>query len=405
MPATYTSQLGLYNEALVLLGQRKLDDLSENRESRRRLDDAFRLDSSLNAYPYKAGAIMYCLEMVKPNFASEIAVLNSPTASTTIFSYKHTLPTDCVCVVKPYSDNKLDQPVSKSVIQNRLLYTDFSTIYLRYITENREFNEWDESFGMFVAAYLAKECAPRLAPDKVAEIDKVYGERLNACLQLEEMKVSSSQPTSVSSTLTNAWRKIYNDALLIMGLPELGGNNDDSNRRVKLARALETGIVENTLEDTSWQFAQKTVKLIYDSDIEPEFGHQYAHAKPNDLHRIDGLYADEMCRHAIKDYADEGGYYYCAYQTVYLVYISTDYLSNPDTWPSYFKRYVAAEMARSAAPSLRSEGADYENAVLVHQERSVEAKATDATSSPPRTIASGSWVNARFRGVNSRRRP
>ena len=61
----------LYNNALLLIGQRRLLNITEDREPRYLLDDA-----------YDLGAIEYCLEVVKPVFSRKTATLNSTTPST-----------------------------------------------------------------------------------------------------------------------------------------------------------------------------------------------------------------------------------------------------------------------------------------------------------------------------------
>lgn len=387
------TQLGLYNDALLILGQRQLTSLSEDREPRYRLDSA-----------YTSDAIRYCLELVKPNFATRTSVLNAPAAAST-FAYNHTLPSNYVTVVRPFSNSKLDQPITRYVIEGRGLLTDFATVYLRYVADDYAITDWDPSFFRVVSAYLAKECATRLSPDEYEKVASSFTNRVKEATDLERSKVSPYAPTSASSTLTNSWRAIYNDALLIMGLDEIAGNNDDSNRRVKLARALDAGIVADLLEDTGWQFGTTTVELTYDSSVEPSFGYTRAFAKPTNLHRIDGLYVDEYATTPLKYYTDESGYFYCDYDVIYLTYVSSDYLTTPDSWPTYFKRLVAARMAKDTAPSLKNEGADPNRADLIYKERQSSAKSTDAMASPPRLITEGSWVKSRYRGNNRRGRP
>jgi hypothetical protein len=387
------NQLGLYNDALLILGQRQLASLSEDREPRHRLDSAYGVD-----------AIRYCLELVKPNFATRTSILNSPAAATT-FAYSHTFPSNYVTVVKPYTTAALDQPVTRYIIEGKTLKTDFATVYLRYVADDYAITDWDPSFFRVVAAYLAKECATRLSPEEYEKVAGIFTTRVKEALDLESLKAPRDLSKSPASTLTNAWRAIYNDALLIMGLDEIAGNNDDSNRRVKLSRALDAGIVADLMEDMGWQFGQKSAELTYNSAIEPSFGYTRAIAKPLDMHRIDGIYLDEYMHTPLAHYADENGYFYCDYDVVYLSYVSTDFLATPSSWPTYFKRLVAARMAKDAAPSLRNEGADPDRADAEYIDRRKNARSTDAMVSPPRLIQEGSWVKSRHRGDNRRGRP
>lgn len=377
-------QLALYNEALLLCGQRKLSSLTEDREPRHRLDQL-----------YNADTINYLLELAKPHFASTTGTLNSPSAATS-YSYSHALPTDYVVLIEPYSNARLDQPISQYVIEGDNLLTDHAVVYLRYIQDDVSIANWDYSFFKFAAAFFAREVAARLAPAEREKAAAIYAERLKEIQALEEQKRSSRPISAPDGTLDAEWVKIYNDALFIMGLPEIAGENDDSNRRVKLTRALNAGIVEEMLEETGWQFALQSTKVEYDASVEPAWGYQRAFAKPNDLHTIDGLFTDEYMTTPLKSYQDENDYFFCDYDEFYLSYLSTTWLTTPASWPMYFRRLVAARMAKDAAMTLRDEGADMTAAQMEYEDRKSSALSKNAMQSPPRKIANGSWVRSRF---------
>jgi len=74
------NQLELYNNALLLIGQRKLSSTTEAIESRYALDNS-----------YDSEAVRYCLELARPAFATTTSTLSSGTAGTS-FAYTHTLP-------------------------------------------------------------------------------------------------------------------------------------------------------------------------------------------------------------------------------------------------------------------------------------------------------------------------
>lgn len=384
-------QLGLYNDALLILGQRALSSLTEDREPRHLLDGAYTRD-----------AVRYCLELVQPNFASKTAILSTPTSGVT-FDNVHPLPADYVTVIEPFSDNKLDQAISRYVIEGKTLLSDYDTVYLRYISDGYLITDWAPSFFRVVGAYLARELCIRLSPDEQEVIQATFDKRVKEAQALEARKTPANRSSASTLTLTNVWRAIYNDALLIMGLEEITSNTDDSNRRVKLDTALNAGLVADLLEDTSWQFGQTTVEIQFNPSVEPPFGHQRAFDKPDDLHRLDGMYRDEYLNRPLKQYVDEGGRWFCEYDEIWVTYISTDFLVNPSGWPTYFKRLVAGRMAMDAAPSLRTEGADVDNAVLVHDKRESNATSNDAMQSPPHMLSTGSWVNSRYQGVGANR--
>lgn len=377
-------QLDLYNDALLLLGQRQLADLTEDREPRHRLDGAYNRD-----------AIGYCLELVQPQFASLTAKLDSPAAAAT-FDYSHTFPADYVSLVGVFSDARLDQEVNRYIIEAGSLLADYDTVYLRYITSDIDIGSWSPSFFKVVSAYLARETATRLSPDDYEKLDLKFKERVSSAQQIEAAKVPDPRSSAPRGTLTESWRKIYNDALQILGAPEITNNDDDSNRRVQLDRTLDSGLIDDLLEDTSWQFGYQSVQIHYDPSKEPDWGHKYALPKPADLHRLDGLYTDEFLQVALTRYDDHNGLWFCGYQVIYCQYISKEYLANPAGWPNYFRRLVAARMAKDAAPTINP--AREERAIADYEERKSSAMSVDAMQSPPRLLADGDWTKSRFRG-------
>jgi hypothetical protein len=307
-------------------------------------------------------------------------------------------------MVGAFSDAKLDQRITRYVIEGRELLADYSTIYLRYTSDGYTLAEWDASFARVMEVYLALETATRLSNDEYDKLKAKFDERVSVARDLEASKAPQLRPSSASSTLTNAWRAVYNDALQILGLEEINTNTDDSNRRVKLGVALSSGLVGDLLEDTGWQFGIESTRIQFDPSAEPEWGYQRAHAKPLGIHRLDGIWTDEHMSVPLKPYADESGYWFCDYDEIYVSYVSRDYLVNPDNWPRYFTRLVAGRMAKDAGPSLASEGAMVDHAMVIYNERKSSAMSNDAMASPPRVLSEGNWLKSRQRG-NYRRRP
>lgn len=383
-------QLALYNNALLIIGQRRLKNITEDREPRHLLDDA-----------YDLGAIEYCLEVVKPVFARKTKVISSTTTSSEHdLDNVYTLPSDYQSVVGVYSDSKLDQEVSRYIIEGNTLSCEYQTIHLRYISNDyvTAFTNWSQAFTRVVSAFLAREISVKLAPNRTEEIDAKLLDRIDVAKGLDKDIEPEVRSSATTNTLTNDWRLIFNDALLIMGLDEITANTGDSNRRTKLDRALDAGIVSEMLEMTGWTFAVTTTKSQYDPSVEPAWGYTRAHEKPAKMHRIDGLFHDEYLRQPLKMYQDEGDFFYTDEDEFYLQYISADFLTNPANWPTFFRRLVASKLAHDTSPSLRKEGADVDNSIRVYEDRESKAKANDAMSAPPRKLAGGNWANSRFKG-------
>jgi hypothetical protein len=393
------SQLGLYNSALLLVGQRKLTGLTEEREPRHLLDDV-----------YDLGAIEYCLEIVKPKFASVTVKLDSPaTSSVHGLDSVHTLPTTYLTngVVGVYSDDKLDQPIERYFVEGNTLVCEYDTVYLRYIDTAAvtTFTYWSQSFTRVVASYLAREICIKLAPSQYEDISALFVDRVEVAQGLSSDSEPENRSSGTTVTLTNDWRHVYNDALQVMGLEDITSNTDDSNRRSKLDRALDSSLVADLLEVTGWSFALSSTRSNYDPAIEPAWGYQRAHAHPSDMHRLEGIWHDEYMQSPLKAYNDEGGYFYTDYDEFYLEYVSTSFLTNPTQWPAHFRKLVAAKMATDAAASLKGEGADTERSKGIYDERESNSKSIDVMTSPPRKLASGNWVKARFQGRSNRDRP
>jgi hypothetical protein len=266
---------------------------------------------------------------------------------------------------------------------------------VRYISNSRALSGWSASFARVVAAYLAREVCISIQPDRYEEIQSLFVDRVEIAKQLTEKEEleRSSKPTV---SLTNDWRHIYNDALMILGLDEITSNTDDSNRRSKIDRIIDAGVVEDLLEDTGWSFALKSTKMEYDPSVEPAWGYNYAFGEPTDLHRIDGVFQDEYMNHPLKHYRQEDSYFFADITEIYLQYLSSSWLTTPSDWPTFFKRMLAARIAQDVAPSLKEEGADPEYAMKIYEERKRSAEANDAMSSYPRMLAEGNWVKSRY---------
>lgn len=387
-------KLELYNNALQLVGQRRLTSVTDNENTRHYLDAA-----------YNAQAVDYCLELSKPTFATKTVKLTTSSESDEHdLDNVFTLPDSYITVVEVFSDPRLDQPVSRYILEGNTIACEHETIYLRYITDEYSdtYTYWTPTFTKLASAYLAKEICPKLAPTHLETISILFDERLKTILEEEEGRRPTAKSVASDVTLTSAWMDIYNDALLVMGLDEITSANDDSNRRAKLDRALNAGIVAELLEDTDWTFGLSSYESTYNPNLEPEWGYTRVHDQPEKLHSLSKIYTDEMMQNSLRDYKSEDDKYFCSLDVIYIEFVSTDFLHNPNQWPTFFKRLIAARMARDASPSLVDEGADVGNSVAVFDERHSNALNNDAVTSPPKRIPQGSWTKARGSNRNYR---
>lgn len=388
------TKLELYNGALILLGQRSLSSDTEARNPRYDLDDIY------------SGAVDYCLEMVKPRFATLLVTIAGATpTAVTGYSNQATLPANFKAIAGVYADGKMEQPIVKYVHEANYILSDFDDIYLRYVQDFSTvgLTYMPQSFGRVVSAYMARELSVKIDPDTYEEINAELETRIGIASDIDGTNEVAKQGLAVS-TLTDVWRRIFNDALLILGQDPIANNNDDSVRKNRLSLALDAELVESALEDSAWGFGSQSDQISYDPSVDPAWGYSYALEKPADLHRLDGVYGDEYFQTPIRDYIDEDGYIFCGYQTIYIQYTSKTFITTPDLWPSYFKRLVAARMAVDAGPAIP--GSDVVNAKEQYKDRRSEAMSTDAIQSPPKTLTQGSWSSSRgYRGSGRRDRP
>lgn len=155
-------------------------------------------------------------------------------------------------------------------------------------------------------------------------------------------------------------------------------------------------------------FGLQSAQLFADPSINPPWGYEYVCALPANMHRLNGVYQDELMRTPIRDYIDQidtgtgNRFIVSSYSIIYVEYVSKEFLTTYTQWPDYFKRLVAARMALDA----NIPGADKQTAVAQYTQRRKEAFSTSAINGPPKTLAMGKWSRSRlYRGNMNRDRP
>ena len=168
------TRLGVYNEALRLLGSRQLASLTENREPRRLLDAA-----------WDANAHDSWLEQADWNFALRSAKISADTAFTRVWGFTHAFnhPEDMVRPAGIYIDEFMQVPLRDYMEEGKFWFQEgFDIMYVRYVsnlpTAGADLGLWPASFTKFVAAYLAVEIAPNLKNDvDSAALYKIFEQR------------------------------------------------------------------------------------------------------------------------------------------------------------------------------------------------------------------------------------
>jgi hypothetical protein len=163
------SRLQIYNGALRLLGERILGSLTENRECRRVMDDA-----------WSNGLVDYCLEQGQWTFATRSQRIDYDPTSSPDFGYQYVFqkPNDYIQTCAVCSDDRFSNPITQYTDEAGFWYSDLQTLYVQFVSDDVNFGNnlgiWPQTFGNFVQATLAQQVAPRLtqSKEKREEIDR-----------------------------------------------------------------------------------------------------------------------------------------------------------------------------------------------------------------------------------------
>ena len=197
---------------------------------------------------------------------------------------------------------------------------------------------------------------------------------------------------------------LYNGALRECGERKLASLTEAREPRRILDDVWDSGGVDDCLEMGQWYFAMRTVQVDYDTDVTPDFGYIYAFSKPSDWKVTSALCSDEYFREPLLDYADEAGYWYTDYQTIYVRYVSNDsaYGKDYSLWPQAFVRYVEAYLASEICLKVTGDKERTKLVLALAEKRLKQAKNVAAMALPTQFPANGNWVRSR-RGGRSRR--
>lgn len=190
---------------------------------------------------------------------------------------------------------------------------------------------------------------------------------------------------------------LYNGALSICGGTSLALLTEDREARYILDEAWDSDIIDGCLESGFWNHAMRTVQVEYNASVEPPFGYRRAFDKPSDLKKLASLCTDEYFRDPLYQYQDEGSYWFCDLDTIYVRYVSNDtsYGMDLSLWPVSFTRFVEASFAARIIKRL-TDGAEDEKDVLAKLRKyRTEALASDAMKDPVSFPPPTGWQMAR----------
>jgi hypothetical protein len=156
-----TTRLKIYNNALLICGERQISSLTENREPRYLLDNVWD-DDGVNA----------CLEEAYWKFATRTVQLDYDPDVTIEFGYSYAfeLPSDWVHTASVCSDEYFQVPLTQYSHENGFIYADITPIYVKYISDGASYGNdlsiWPKTFADFVAGHFASRIIYKITTDK-----------------------------------------------------------------------------------------------------------------------------------------------------------------------------------------------------------------------------------------------
>jgi len=152
-----TDKLSLYNGALRELGERRLKNLSENREPRHILDNV-----------WDNNAVKRCLQKGQWNFATRAMKITATPSVSPDFGFQYAVekPSDWVRTVGVCVDEYFDQTLRQYRDEAGYWWSDREDIYVRYVSNDpqygMDFSLWPDNFTHYVECYIALKAIKRL---------------------------------------------------------------------------------------------------------------------------------------------------------------------------------------------------------------------------------------------------
>jgi hypothetical protein len=339
-----TTQLSLYQEAIRLFGDARLDVITDDAESRYALDDAWE------------GAVVFCLRAAAWRFATKNVALPDLTPGSAVpgfaFVYQH--PADWLRTLALYvlggPNRELEHPIDAREETGKI-FTHISTgVCTRYISSDfadpeLAGNPWPEHFAKAVAAYLAFQVADRLTNSAAAGV-----------------------------RMSELFGSLMAEAVAHDALPE------DDWLRYQLDGSFQKALLY-VLAQGYWRFALKTVDINTSSGT-PDIGYPYSYPQPDDWLRSHALFVSlgDGREHPL-DIREAHEQWSTAATHFAARYVSSDLGLDPINWPQPFLTAVLAYLTPAPAPS-RQQSQDGEAPPAPSNFRSALAMALAAEGEP-----------------------
>lgn len=190
---------------------------------------------------------------------------------------------------------------------------------------------------------------------------------------------------------------LYNGALSILGERKLADLTENREPRYKLDDIWDNDFIDRVLQMGQWNFAARSMELIFSPSITPSFGYQYAFDKPEDFIRTMLVCYDEYQKNPITRYSDESRYIFTDAEQIFYTYVSNDsqYGNDLSLWPPNFTEMVEHYLAMKVAPRLTGIDISDNKLLAMWKQWLKEAKAVDAMEDPAKFPPQGGWARSR----------
>jgi hypothetical protein len=199
-----TTKLGIFNGALRLCKERKLASLTENREPRRLLDDAWGDITT-------TGAVRLCLEFGQWTFATRTQRLDYSPSVEPDFGFRRAFdqPDDMVDVCAVCSDEYLRQPLLRYADERHYWYADLDEIYVSYVSSHSSYGGdlslWPETFVKLVEAQLADEICGNLTGADSQRVAKALKDAKRDARSGDAMRKPTRFPPEGAWNMSRRW--------------------------------------------------------------------------------------------------------------------------------------------------------------------------------------------------------
>ena len=153
-----TTRLNIYNDALMLCGERFLASLTEDREPRRLLDQV-----------WDSNGVNYCLEQGQWQFAMRTQQLDYDPDMEPPFGYQYAFekPTDWILTSAVCTDGYFTTPLIRYADEMGYWFADLQTIYVKFVSNDANYGGslamWPSTFASYVSAYFASQIIGKLS--------------------------------------------------------------------------------------------------------------------------------------------------------------------------------------------------------------------------------------------------